>query len=112
MTAPGQLERRLEQYLGERYGSPSALIIRDPESNSGLREWRAGDTEALCRWIDGGSAPAAAPARICHNLEQTAAAMGVGTHTVQAWLRRERDPLPHIRDGRRVLVPTSCWSGG
>ena len=166
MTAP----KELEQYLGERYGSSSALIVRDPAligvciwcfplrddgflrvrgragmwfskqqypcqpvclapkrcrkaislpsqqylyiplsgdpaSHTGLREWSTSDTDALCHWIDGHSSSPQTPTRICHNLEQTAAILGVGTHTVQAWLRRDQNPLPHIRDGRRLLVP-------
>ena len=95
----------LEQYLGQRYGSPSALIVRDREASSGLREWNAEDTRELCQWIDGKNGSQQSPSSICHNVEQTAAVMGVGTHTVQGWLRREQDPLPHLRDGRRILVP-------
>ena len=101
MTSPEELE----QYLGQRYGGASALIVRDPDSSTGFREWNDEDTRSLCRWIDSPNGTSKPPASICHNLEQTAAVMGVGTHTVQGWLRREQDPLPHIRDGRRILVP-------
>ena len=31
--------------------------------------------------------------------------MGVGLITVDALIRRQEDPLPHIRVGRRVLIP-------
>lgn len=101
MTSPEELE----QYLDQRYGGASALIVRDSDSSTGFREWNGEDTRSLCRWIDGPNGTPKPPASICHNLEQTAAVMGVGTHTVQGWLRREQDPLPHIRDGRRILVP-------
>ena len=101
MTSPEELE----QYLDQRYGGASALIVRDPDSSAGFREWNNEDTRSLCRWIDGPNGVPRPPAVICHNLEQTAAVMGVGTHTVQGWLRRKHDPLPHMRDGRRILVP-------
>lgn len=96
----------LEQYLEERYRARGALFVRDPEADAGFRTWTAGDTEALCRWINESRRPETArPFRVCHNLEQTAEVLGVGIQTAQAWLRREHNPLPHIRDGRRIIVP-------
>ena len=104
MTSPPELE----QYLRQRYGDANALIVKDPESTTGIRTWNEEDTQALCRWLNNGSASTETVETtpgICHNVEQTAKAMGVGVHTIQGWLRRKRDPLPHLRDGRRILIP-------
>ncbi|MBQ6232123.1 MAG: helix-turn-helix domain-containing protein [Clostridia bacterium] len=37
--------------------------------------------------------------------EETAETMGIGLITLDALIRRQDDPLPHIRVGRRVLIP-------
>ena len=95
---------RLELYLEERYGSPAALIIRDPETPAGFREWTPEDSAGICQWVDGNGNPGGYE-QFCHNLRETAQLIGVSVQTVQNWMRREHDQLPHIRDGRRIIVP-------
>lgn len=97
MTDPSELDA----YLEGKYGSRDALIIRDPEAPAGFREWTPEDSEGICRWVDGNGGHE----RICRNLRETAQAIGVSIQTVQGWMRRQENPLPHIRDGRRVIVP-------
>ena len=99
MTAPADLEK----YLSQRYGA-TGIIVRDQAQGPGLREWSEKDTQALCQWLDDQS-KAQNPTRISHNLVETADLMGVGVHTLQGWLRRTENPLPHIRDGRRIIIP-------
>ena len=95
MTAPADLKK----YLSQRYGA-TGIIVRDQAQGPGLREWSEKDTQALCQWLDDQS-----PTRISHNLVETAGLMGVGVHTLQGWLRRTENPIPHIRDGRRIIIP-------
>lgn len=102
MTAPADLEK----YLSQRYGA-TGIIVRDQAQGAGLREWSEKDTQALCQWLDDQS-KAQNPTRVSHNLVETADLMGVGVHTLQGWLRRTENPLPHIRDGRRLIIPHSA----
>ena len=99
MTAPADLKK----YLSQRYGA-TGIIVRDQAQGAGLREWSEKDTQALCQWLDDQS-KAENPTRISHNLVETAELMGVGVHTLQGWLRRTENPIPHIRDGRRIIIP-------
>lgn len=99
----------LEKYIEDHYGNAVALMVRDPESNVGWRIWNSEDSQALCQWLSangetGHNGAAKPPASLCHNLEQAAQAAGVGIHTVQSWLRRKENALPHIKDGRRIII--------
>lgn len=42
---------------------------------------------------------------LTYGLESAAAAFGVSTPLVSAWLARNDDPLPCLREGRRILIP-------
>lgn len=107
MINPGELEA----YLEETYGLRDALIVRDPESPAGFREWTGEDSERICRWVDGNGNPggrqSGTQSPICHNLQEAARMAGVSTQTVQGWMRRRENPLPHMRDGRRIIIPHS-----
>ena len=104
MSTAGELEK----YLGQRYGD-TGILVNDPLHPQWMRQWDHDDTRALCDWFkqQGEDEEKAGrdPDRIGYNIEQTAALMGVGTHTVQGWIRREDRPLPHLRDGRRIIIP-------
>lgn len=100
----------LDDYLEETYGTRDALIVRDSKSPAGLREWTPEDSESMCRWADqngnpGGHENPGRRGAICRNLRETAQAVGVSTQTVQGWMRRRDNPLPHLRDGRRIIIP-------
>ena len=97
-----------EHFLGELRGAGDHLVIlvEDAEIDSGWRVvpeadlvdiWRA--VESNTRLDDG------MPGRLCLNISEAAEAVGVSQHKIQEWLRRAVDPLPHIKDGRRIIVP-------
>ena len=48
-------------------------------------------------------APPAAP--LCYNLASAPEAVGVSEHKIISWLRRAVNPLPHIQDVRRIIIP-------
>ena len=48
-------------------------------------------------------APPAAP--LCYNLASAPKAVGVSEHKIISWLRRAVNPLPHIQDVRRIIIP-------
>ena len=94
----------LERHLAERFGGETPPILRDPAHPGGLREWNREDTLELCRWLESQEPPAGND-RICLNLQETADALGVAAQTVQRWMRRPERPIPHLKEGRRLLVP-------
>lgn len=51
------------------------------------------------------------PSRLGYNLSEAAEAVGVSQHKIQEWLRRTVDPLPHIKDGRRIIIPVDLLIG-
>ena len=59
----------------------------------------------ICRWVDGNDESPGRRGSICRNLGETAQALGVSPQTVTNWMRRGENPLPHVRDGRRILIP-------
>ena len=42
---------------------------------------------------------------LTYGIETAAAAFGVSAPVVSAWLARNNDPLPCLREGRRILIP-------
>lgn len=99
----------LEEYIARRYGNGGSLMVRDPETDLGWRLWSQEDSKELCQWLAGNGNGADTndikPKRICHNQDQAAQVAGVGSQTVRNWLERKEHALPHIRDGRRILIP-------
>ena len=105
MITPAEVNKYFEARLGS--DAVPLLLARDDGSPMGWRPWTAEDTEALSAWIAektgaGGSGPDQLG---CFNAKEAAALLGVSTHTLQGWLRRRQDPLPHLRDGRRIIIP-------
>ena len=112
MTTP----KALEDYIASQYGDTASVMVRDPDSSFGWRHWTLEDSQSLSNWLaaerDPNGAPAPRPKRICHNLEEAARIAGVGRQAIRSWIERKTNPLPHIRDGRRILIPHSelvCW---
>ena len=97
----------IHQFILSRFGGPGSLIVKDGESETGLRSWDDQDTAALLAWLAPGRQEETSPGmpRICHNIDETAEIIGVGTQVVQNWLRRDEHPLPHIQHGRRIIIP-------
>ncbi len=42
---------------------------------------------------------------LTYGREAAAVAFGVNPMMIDTWLNREEDPLPHFREGRRILIP-------
>ena len=101
MTEP----EAITTYLQQRYGA-DGVMVRDPENNSWMRPWGREDSDELSRLLEQQEEQSRAEtqANTCRNLEQTATLLGIGTQTLQGWLRRKDNPLPHIRDGRRIII--------
>ena len=102
MTEP----EAITTYLQQRYGA-DGVMVRDPENTSWMRPWGREDSDELSRLLEQQAEQrrAETQANTCRNLEQTATLLGIGTQTLQGWLRRKDNPLPHIRDGRRIIIP-------
>ena len=95
----------LEQFLQTLSGSdtqPSLLVRAD--SPLGWREWTIDDDAAFLEWAHSGAQDGSAELK-CLNQREVAELLGVSVPTVTQWLRRERDPIPHLKNGRTVRVP-------
>jgi excisionase family DNA binding protein len=99
----------LTEFLATLCGSDTApqLLVRDVASDIGWRPWITDDTNAFCEWLSARVATdAIGPNQLaCYNLKEAAKCVGVSMPKFQTWLRRLSDPLPHVRDGRTILIP-------
>lgn len=98
----------LAQWLKELSGSDAdpPVMVRDTLSPLGWRPWTSEDGPCLCQWIvakmSEGAAVPGPPS--CCNLKEAARRVGVSVPKMQMWLRRRDHPLPHIKDGRLILI--------
>lgn len=99
----------LDIFLKDLAGcEPPCLMVKDPGSDLSWRFWTDDDSEAMCSWLNG-LAPEPEPKGVaCYNAKQAAEAMGVAISTVLGLLRREKDPIPHFRSGRRLVIPVAA----
>ena len=83
------------------------LLAQDTDAPTGWRQWSDEDSEALCAWVsarvEGGAANVSGAA--CYNAKEASRVLGVSQPKLQIWLRRRDRPIPHIRDGRKILIP-------
>ena len=104
--AKGQTD--IKRFLAELRGKGDRLVIlvEDAEIDSGWRVVPEADLLEIWRAVES-STPLedGVPGRLCFNIAEVAEAVGVSQHKVQEWLRRAVNPLPHIKDGRRIIVP-------
>ena len=83
------------------------LLARDKTSGIGWRPWTGEDSQALCDWLSA----TVDQDRIrgqdlaCYKLKDAAEHIGVSVPKLQSWLRRREHPIPHVRDGRTILIP-------
>ena len=92
----------LEQFIKDRYGS---LLTKDQESALGWNPWSAEDTQALCEWLSLNSNAHDPNGVTCYNQTEAADRVGVSVPKFQEWIRRRDNPIPHVRDGRMILIP-------
>ena len=104
------LPELISVYFETQLGPNDQALIMNSETPKQLRDWSQEDSNNLAAWLQT-QAPSPEPRdtppqeRLCHNVAQAAATVGVGPHTIQAWISRDNNPLPHIRDHRRIIIP-------
>ena len=99
---------KIRDYLQSEYGTLANILIKDDTAPSGIRPWQQNDSSNLTKWLTAQNPETTEhpPAnRICHNLSQAAELTGVGVHTIQHWVSRDTNPLPHIRHNHRFIIP-------
>lgn len=98
------LHRFLHSLSGSEAWPP--VLVRDQESPIGWRAWAEQDSAALLEWASGelGASGRRGHDR-CFNQKELAEYLGVSVPKVQELLRREEHPIPHIKDGRKILAP-------
>ena len=110
-------------FLVETYGTSSALMVKDtdPSSPTGIRSWKPTDTANLAKWLrkhaklqptdsNNKATGEASGEPFCLNVRQAAAKAGVGIKTIRSWTTKPTNPLPHMRDGRRVIIPVATFN--
>ena len=102
---PEDFEKFLENWCGE--DSRPLLQVRDSTSDIGWRCWIPEDTQGVCQWFttkanEDGTRP---EKLICYNVKQAAELMGVSAAKFMPWLKRRDNPVPHIKEGRKYLIP-------
>lgn len=104
------LPELITMYFETQLGPNDQALIMNSETPKQLRDWSEEDSNNLAAWLQTQAAPpepkgAPPHERLCHNVAQAAAIVGVGPHTIQAWISRDNNPLPHIRHHRRIIIP-------
>ena len=99
-------------FLEQAFGTSATplLLARDPESPTGWRQWTGEDAETLCAWLSSKVEEQATNDHhdhhiACYSAKQTSKRLGVSMSKLQSLLRRRDHPIPHIRDGRRIIIP-------
>ena len=87
-------------------GDQFLILVEDSEVETGWRIVTEADLAEIARSLESNAAECAGlPARLCYNVEEAARSVGVSVHKFNTWIRRAEHPVPHIRDGRRILIP-------
>ena len=96
-----QTAEQINSFIEQRYGAASNILVKEPDTPSGIRNWTQEDSKALAQHLASNSTKP----NLCYNLAQAAQAAGVGEQTIQAWLSRDQNALPHIKANRRIIIP-------
>ena len=104
MITPEDIEAQLKMLSG---GGDQLPLIRDSSSDTGFRVWAREDSNALCEWLLAKTEEMANRAQelTCYNQKEVAGMLGFSVAKICEWMRREENPLPHIKDGRLTRVP-------
>ena len=104
MAATSDFERILVALRGG--GDRLLVLVEDAAVDSGWRIVTEAQLVEIGQSLESSSREAGSvPSRLGYNLSEAAEAVGVSQHKVQEWLKRVVDPLPHIKDGRRIIIP-------
>ena len=105
MVTPETFEMFLEDLTGHEL---PCLMVRD-SNEFGWKLWDSEHSKATCTWINSlGHDSGGGPGVTCYNAKEAARAMGVSISTLQGLLRRKENPIPHIRIGRRIMIPVKA----
>ena len=96
-----------EEFLKELSGDDNRLpLFRDNNASLGLRPWTGEDSAKFCQWL-----PTQMDDRegdrdllVCYEQKEVAQLLGVSVSKIQQWLRRSCHPIPHIKEGRTILI--------
>ena len=104
MLALADLARFLEELDGT--GHP-LILVRDPTTDSGWRLVTMEDLQVLWERLTARADKNTARSNqlACYNLKEAARLVGVSTSKMQTWLNRRDNPIPHIKDGRKIFIP-------
>ena len=87
-------------------GDRVLILVEDSEAEAGWWIVTEADLAESARSLESITAESAGlPARLCYNVEEAAKSVGVSVRKFNTWIRRAEQPVPHIRDGRRILIP-------
>ena len=87
-------------------GDQFLILVEDSEVETGWRIVTEANLAEIARSLESNAVECAGlPARLCYNVEEAARSVGVSVHKFNTWIRRAEHPVPHIRDGRRILIP-------
>ena len=87
-------------------GDRVLVLVEDSGVETGWRIVTEADLAEIGRSLESASAEdTGLPGRLCCNVEEAARSVGVSVHKFNTWIRRAENPVPHIRDGRRILIP-------
>ena len=104
MPATIDFERILVALRGG--GDRLLVLVEDAAVDSGWRIVTEAQLVEIGQSLESSSREASSvPSRLGYNLSEAAEAVGVSQHKIQEWLRRAVDPLPYIKDGRRIIIP-------
>ena len=110
MAATSDFERLLVTLRGG--GERLIVLVADAALDSGWRIVTEAQLVEIGQSLESRSREASSvPSRLGYNLSEAAEAVGVSQHKIQEWLRRPVDPLPHIKDGRRIIIPVDLLIG-
>ena len=106
MAATIDFERILVALRGG--GERLLVLVEDAAVDSGWRIVTEAQLVEIVQSLESSSREAGSvPSRLGYNLSEAAEVVGVSQHKIQEWLRRAVDPLPYIKDGRRIIIPVN-----
>ena len=86
-------------------GSRSVIVLAEDAEGASWRVVTNEELQVLRPIIERSADATPPPLPLCYNLEDAAKAIGVSAHKLSGWLRRQHHPVPHIKDGRRIIIP-------
>ena len=101
-------ESKFQRFLVALRGESDRLLVlvEDSDVDAGWRIVTETDLAEIWQSLESDAPEGnSEPGRLCYNLEEAAQAVGVSVHKFNSWIHRAQAPVPHFRDGRRILIP-------